>query len=265
MVGWEFAPGVSVLVGRLLFWTCLHVCSSQNHCCPNYIVRCAHPDQKSCPALQLLNKSTGWREDPRKEALRMTQTGPLMVKMLSSSQITMFFQKCEIKHSCWNKNSWWGYCVMPCLKEDFFSLCVCFKRMRREVLQRNKTSAAVISLSWMIRIWSLGVNLSHQTSDVNRVSTDPFPCNWNQNTVADSPREDLPVLFGQIQHCLVLLTPRRFAKVYIGTRRKGLLLKLYWLALIYMGFWTFRRWRRWFIKYISLPGWVLISSFSFRV
>lgn len=181
---------MSVLVGRLLFWTCLLVCSSQIHCYPNCVVRCAHLDEKPCPAPQLLQESTGCREVPSPRVmLSITPTQPLVTKMLKYSQITTFFHKHEIRHFCWNETSWSGHCVMPCVKQVLGSyFCVCCEGRRGKVLQRAKTSAAEASLSWMIRVWSLGVHLSNRAPEVDKVNTDPFPCNHNQNTVTD--RED---------------------------------------------------------------------------
>lgn len=136
-----------------------------------------------------------------------------------------------------------------------FALCVCCERMRGKIPQRYETPIVEDSLSWVIRVWLLGVNLSHSASEVNRVSTDTFPCNQNQNATADSHREDFACLIWPSTVLLRLLALGRFAEVYTGTRRKHLLLKLCWLPSNCLSSWALTRWRMWFIKPASSP-WV---------
>lgn len=57
------------------------------------------------------------------------------------------------------------------------------------------------------------------------VGTDPFPL--TELEIQLQIGKILPTLLGQIQHCSILLSPGRFVKFDIGTRRKYLLLKMY--------------------------------------
>lgn len=199
--GGEFEPGMSVLVGRLLFWTCLFVCSSQIPCCPNCIcVTCT-----SRPAMVL--SSPAFVGVPRlregvgscRRMFSVVQTGLPGSKMLSRSNIPR--GSSQVQNSTFlleqNLRFSWGRCVMPCLKRD---LCVCWERRARranrstgqvnkkstdESPNRSKTSAANLPFCG----WSgpdLRVNLS-QCAPVSVELVQVHFCNQTPSTVADGP------------------------------------------------------------------------------
>lgn len=90
---------------------------------------------------------------------------------------------------------------MPCLKQDFFffCVCVCCEGTRGKVLQKSKTSAAGVSLSWVVGVCSLGVNLSHPASEVTGLVRVRFLVTRIKIVMQMVPGKMLPVWFGRMQ------------------------------------------------------------------
>lgn len=136
--GWEFEPGMSVLVGRLLSWTCLLVCSSQDCCCPKCRVRCAHLDQH-------------WGWAPWHPHGVLFSLGIWWLKCSTAPKLPCFFFFINMKQKASAVMKPRGDITTLCLVWKmifFFSVvCVCCKELGGKVPERSETLAKEIFLS----------------------------------------------------------------------------------------------------------------------
>lgn len=101
--GGEFEPGMSVLVGSLLFWTCLFVCSSQIPCCPNCICVTRTSRGAELPSFCRGPQTEGGGGILQKDVL--FKVGSLGAKCSAVPIYHVVLHKCKIQHFCWNKTS----------------------------------------------------------------------------------------------------------------------------------------------------------------